>query len=129
MEGTLNIWDAGESINLKSSELFATSANFTEDMKDNVSKNVLIFNAVLSPNGKYLALGDDFCRVSIWRIDYENTSDAKDIVKCVAIYKPDIKEEDKQNDSVGICDLKWDYQSKSVSASYYGIESVIVEAV
>ena len=37
--------------------------------------------------------------------------------------------EDEQKNSVGICDLKWDYKSKSVSASYYGIDSVIVEAV
>ena len=49
MEGILNIWDAGNSTNLKSSELFANDANFTEDMRDNVTKNVLIFNAVLSP--------------------------------------------------------------------------------
>lgn len=129
MEGILNIWDAGNSTNLKSSELFANDANFTEDMRDNVTKNVLIFNAVLSPNGKYLALGDDFCRVSIWEIDFENSEEAKDLVKCVAIYKPEINLEDEQKNSVGICDLKWDYKSKSVSASYYGIDSVIVEAV
>lgn len=129
MEGILNIWDAGNSTTLKSSELFANSANFTDEMKDNVSKNVLVFNAVLSPDGKYLALGDDFCRVSIWRVEYDRADEAKDLVKCVAIYKPDISEKDEQNHSVGICDLKWDYTSRSVSASYFGIDSVIIEAV
>ncbi|KAL6454064.1 SIF2 SIR4-interacting protein SIF2 [Candida maltosa Xu316] len=125
MEGTLNIWDATTAENLKSSDIFGNEANFTEDMKSNVAKNVLVFNASLSPNGKYLALGDDYCRVSIWDISFDKR-EPKDQVKCVAIHKPELSEEDQQKVTVGICDLKWDHNSALVAASFNGIQSVIV---
>lgn len=63
MEGILNIWDAKTSENIKSSELFNNKDNFTNELKDDDNNNdttikdVLVFNAVLSPDGKYLALG------------------------------------------------------------------------
>ncbi|CAX41066.1 histone deacetylase subunit, putative [Candida dubliniensis CD36] len=129
MEGALNIWDAQTSESIKSSELFNNKDNFTDEMKDvhDTIKDVLVFNAVLSPDGKYLALGDDYCRVTIWDVDTTHYLDEpKDFVRCKAVYKPELSPEDKLKATIGICDMKWDHESKSICVSYNGMESVII---
>lgn len=135
MEGILNIWDAKTSENIKSSELFNNKDNFTNELKDDDNNNnndttikdVLVFNAVLSPDGKYLALGDDYCRVTIWDVDTTHyLNEPKDLIRCKAVYKPEISAEDKLKATIGICDMKWDHESKLICVSYNGMESVII---
>ncbi|KAG7665617.1 uncharacterized protein J8A68_000823 [[Candida] subhashii] len=139
MDGILNIWDVDNhhNTNLKSSELFKNHENFKYVDTDESRKgkeDALVFNAVMAPNGRYLALGDDYCRITIWDISLDRITKAgesKSLIRCLGIYEPDLtdlekgQEQDK-NVNVGICDLKWDYESKYVTGSYNDIESVIV---
>ncbi|KAG5419728.1 hypothetical protein I9W82_001608 [Candida metapsilosis] len=130
MEGILNIWDAESGENIKSTELFKNPENFSTDLRHHVSKDVLLFNSVLSPNGKLLAVGDDFGKVSIWDVNVKHSrNEDKSIVKCVAIYSPDIPEVDNRESTIGLSDLHWDHDSKKLAASYIGIESVIISVV
>ncbi|KAI5964507.1 hypothetical protein KGF57_000999 [Candida theae] len=128
MEGILNMWDAETGDNLKSSELFKNAENFSPEVRHNVSKDVLLFNSVLSPNGKLLAVGDDFGKVSIWDVNVKShKGEDKSFVRCVAIYTPSIPPEGETKESaIGLSDLRWDHGSKTLAASYIGIESVII---
>lgn len=130
MEGILNIWDAESGENLKSSELFKNAENFSPELRHHVSKDVLLFNSDLSPNGKLLAVGDDFGKISVWDVNIESHgSEDKSFVRCVAIYTPDIPEVENKDSTIGLSDLHWDHDSKKLAASYIGIESVIISIV
>lgn len=130
MEGILNIWDAESGETIKSSELFKNADNFSADLRHHVSKDVLLFNSVLSPNGKLLAVGDDFGKISVWDVNLEGYGyEDKSFVRCVVIYTPDIAESEERESTVGLSDLRWDHESKMLAASYIGIESVIISIV
>ncbi|EGW30354.1 uncharacterized protein SPAPADRAFT_157271 [Spathaspora passalidarum NRRL Y-27907] len=129
MDGVLNIWNSTTGKSLKHCQLLRKENFKTEQENADLIKDVLIFNVVLSPSKKYLAVGDDYCRITIWDMSLEGP---KDLVRCLGVYSPEIaqKEGEQSNghitENVGICDLKWDNESTYVSGSFNGIESVIV---
>ncbi|KAI5968597.1 hypothetical protein CANMA_002342 [Candida margitis] len=130
MEGNFNIWDAESGDNIKSSELFKNAENFSSELRHHVSKEVLLFNSVLSPNGKLLAIGDDYGKISVWDVNIDGyTSEDKSFVKCVTLYTPEIPQVEGKEATIGLCDLHWDHESKKLAASYIGIESVIISVV
>ncbi|KAI5956802.1 hypothetical protein KGF54_000419 [Candida jiufengensis] len=122
MEGILNIWDGESGEALKSCEIFKDKV-FDQD------RDMLVFNSSVSPNGKLLAVGDDYGKISIWDLNFENyTNQDKSYIKCLATYTPEIKEEteEEKQPSVGLCDLKWDHESKKLIGSYIGLDSVVI---
>lgn len=130
MEGVVNIWHASTGDVLKSTELFKNEDNFkyVGDTKLKVTSELLIFNAAVSPNKKYLAIGDDLGRVTIWDIVISRYSSkgSKDFLRCLGAYDFQIPDSSTVKDSgVGICDLRWDSKSKNICISYKGAESVI----
>ncbi|KAI3402923.2 hypothetical protein KGF56_004384 [Candida oxycetoniae] len=129
MDSVLNIWDADTGENIKSSELFKYKKNFSQDQQEHIGKNILTLNASMSPNGKLVALGDDYGKISIWNIDLATyKSQDKHFVKCVAIYVPSVPQEiDQQKSHFGLCDLKWDHDSCKLIASYLGVQSVLID--
>ncbi|RLV96559.1 SIR4-interacting protein SIF2 [Spathaspora sp. JA1] len=138
MDGILNVWNSTSGKNLKHCQLFKPE-NFTIEQEDFLDNVVLVFDAVVSPNGKYLAVGDDYCRITVWDISLEGP---KELIGCLAMYTAEIPQKKQQQEeeqeqeqqangninpgNVGICDLKWDNESKCVIGSFNGLESVIV---
>ncbi|KAK6458264.1 WD40-repeat-containing domain protein [Scheffersomyces xylosifermentans] len=136
MEGVLNIWNCTTGESLISSDLFNNTENFKfqpEDEKLKFTRDLLIFDAALSPNQRFLALGDDFGRVTIWDVDLSRYSpkSPKNFVRCLGLYNFTIPETAEENESktpgIGICDVKWDSESKNISVSYSGAESVVLK--
>ena len=47
-------------------------------------------------------LGDDYCRVTIWDVDTTHyLNEPKDLIRCKAVYKPEISAEDKLKATIG----------------------------
>ncbi|RKP31529.1 WD40 repeat-like protein [Metschnikowia bicuspidata] len=123
MEGTVNIWDAFTGDALVSANVFQNPDNFrfADDQPEVLTKNSLVFASAVSPNGKYLALGDDVGNVSMWDVLVSRYADLKDTLRCLAIYGPGYDTE------AGICDLVWDHSGRYLCVSYQGTESAVFE--
>lgn len=123
MDGSVNIWDAFTGDSLVSANVFenADNYNFKDELPELVTKNSLIFATAVSPNGKYLAIGDDSGNVSIWDICVSKYSEQKDTLRCLGLFGPTTEKE------AGICELSWDHTGKYLSACYQGIDSAVFE--
>lgn len=124
MDGSVNVWDAFTGDSLISANVFQNSDNFQfEDEQDPeiTTKNSLVFASAVSPNGKYLALGDDSGTISVWDISVSNYTDQRDLLRCLGVFSPSAGGE------AGICELVWDKTGKYLSSSYQGAESFIFE--
>ena len=121
MEGTVNIWDAFTGDALLSANVFQNPDNFcfADDQPEVLTKNSLVFASAVSPNGKYLALGDDVGNVSMWDVLVSHYVDLKDTLRCLAIYGPGYDTE------AGICELVWDHSGRYLCVSYQGTESAV----
>lgn len=123
MDGAVNIWDAFTGDLLVSANVFQNPDNFafeTEQEPELLTKNSLIFATAISPNGKFLAIGDDSGNVSIWDVLVSRYVNTKDLLRCVAVFPTPDKE-------AGICELVWDHSGKYLTACYQGTESAILE--
>lgn len=133
MDGTVNIWDAFEGSSLISTKLFKNTSNFQFEDKEKTlnTTNNLIFSVKLSPNGKWLAVGDDSGKLSIWDVEISHYSKKrKNLLRCLAVYffeLPDNDDEDLKSKELGICDIAWNSQSLRVSVSYKGTDSIIFD--
>ncbi|CAK9440174.1 uncharacterized protein LODBEIA_P42740 [Lodderomyces beijingensis] len=148
MDAVLNIWDADTGDVIKSTELFRSKNNFSEHERSLVNKDALVLISALAPSGELLAIGDDLGKITIWDVTqqksprekaeedkekerkgrYEKKKE-KNLVKCVGIYAPPIPESTQDDSTRGLCDLKWDTQSRKLIASYVGLDSVLIDAL
>ncbi|KAK6203407.1 WD40-repeat-containing domain protein [Scheffersomyces amazonensis] len=134
IDGTLNIWNAITRDNLVSTELFKNHDNFklNEESHIQINEDSLVFACALSPNLKYLAIGDDYGKVTIWDVSQDSIKQSKKqkFLKCLGIFDiqlPNIEQDSTTEHNTGICDIKWDTNSHNISVSYVGITSVILE--
>lgn len=128
MEGIVNIWNTSTGDALKSTDIFKNEENFKfEDAKLKITRDILVFNAAVSPDKKYLAISDDLGRMTVWDISIPRYSSlsSKGFLRCLGAYDFQIPESSNQESSVGICDLRWDSKSSNICISYKGAESVI----
>lgn len=121
MEGTVNIWDAFTGDCILSTNIFKNgdNYNFAEDDTAVATANALVFSAAVSPDGKYLAVGDDSGNVSFWDIHVGGYKAGGDVLRCLGIYALETKSE------YGICDLSWG--KGYLSACYKGRDSVLLQ--
>ncbi|SGZ55430.1 CIC11C00000000631 [Sungouiella intermedia] len=122
MDGAVNIWDAFSGDSIVSANIFRNPDNFRlEEDIDIDQKNALVFVASVSPDFKYLAVGDDSGNVSIWDIQLLHYRDVKDLLRCEGIYAVGKK------DDIGICDIVWDAKGTHLCVCYKGVDSIILE--
>lgn len=130
MDGVLNVWDPQTGKNIKSSQLYINLENFSESQRANftdVAKDLLLLNSSLAPSGDFLALGDELGRITVWETKIDTfTLQNRSFMKCVAIYDPQIPDSGTK-ETMGICDLKWDQDSRKLIGSYVGLDSVILD--
>lgn len=122
MDGSINIWDAFTGDSLISANVFQNPDNFQfgeEQEPELLTKNSLVFATAVSPNGKFLAIGDDSGTVSVWDIVVSKYTDQKELLRCLGVYGPPEKSE------AGICELVWDTSGSFLSACFQGAESAI----
>lgn len=118
MEGTVNLWDAFTGDALVSTNIFKNpdSYQFGEDVEIE-SKNPLVFATALSPDSRFLAIGDAAGNVSIWDVRKGK------MMRCLGMYA--FEKGDKTD--VGICDLVWDSTCHHICVCYKGADSVVLE--
>ncbi|CCE82597.1 Piso0_002329 [Millerozyma farinosa CBS 7064] len=133
MEGIINIWDGSDGKAVKSVNLTLCLEQSTLEGSD-VSlaswKDMLIYTAAVSPDGKWIALGDGSGRISIWDITVgDETKENANFLKCVGLYErpPSESNNEKPDEKAVICEVSWDQSSKKVAASYRGSSSVIFD--
>lgn len=118
MDGTVNLWDAFTGDALVTTNIFKNtdSYRFGDDLEVE-SANPLVFATALSPDSRYLAVGDAAGNVSVW----DARSRGKTL-RCLGMYayKGDTAE-------VGICDLVWDSKGKHICVCYKGTGSVVLK--
>mmetsp|Transcript_4360 Transcript_4360/g.5103 ORF Transcript_4360/g.5103 Transcript_4360/m.5103 type:complete len:606 (-) Transcript_4360:522-2339(-) len=132
MEGIVNMWSMTNGNAIISANIFKNEDNFNIPSENPASsfankKDYLIFNASVSPDHKWLAVGDDAGRISVWDISPSRYSGRrKDILRCMGYHDLEIPTDrlDTKAD-IGICDLSWDNKSLKLSVSYKGLESAI----
>lgn len=133
MEGIINIWDGSDGKAVKSVSLTLCLEQSTLEGLD-VSlaslKDMLIYTAAVSPDGKWIALGDGSGRISVWDITVgDETKENANFLKCVGLYERPSSDsnDEKPDEKAVICELSWDKSSKKVAASYRGSSSVIFD--
>lgn len=133
MEGNINVWDSSGGSNVFSSNIFETAKALPlTELKDsyNASKNALVFNAVLSPDQRWLAVGDNFGRVTVWDIEISRYIRSKKFsLRGSAYFFPPRKEalNDPTLSLFGICDISWNNASNRIAISYKGQDSIILK--
>lgn len=122
MDGAVNVWDAFSGESIVSASIFKNPDNFRfEEDIDIDQKYALVFAATVSPDSKYLAIGDDMGNVSIWDIQLLHYRGVNDLLRCVGFYAVGKKED------VGICDIVWDAKGTHLCVSYKGVDSIVLE--
>lgn len=76
-------------------------------------KNSLVYASIISPDERWLAIGDDSGNVFIWDVINHHVK---------AKFIKSIDETNK-----GLCDLSWDESSTSLSVAYKGLQSVVLK--
>ncbi|GEQ72653.1 hypothetical protein JCM33374_g6340 [Metschnikowia sp. JCM 33374] len=130
MEGSVNIWDAFTGDAIVSANVFKNPDNFkfSEENDINIStKNSLVFAAAVSPNSKFLAIGDDSGNVSVWDIHPAKYKNTKEFLRCLGIFAAVEKDANIGSSEIGICDLVWDSKNHFITVSYKGRESAILK--
>ena len=87
-----------------------------------------IFIASVSPDHRWLTVGDDAGRISIWDVAPSRYSGKrKDVLRCMGCHDLEIPSTERLENKadIGICDLAWDNTSLKLSVSYKGLESAI----
>lgn len=135
MEGIVNMWNTTNGEAIVSANIFKNENNFNLAELENAGsfaekKDALVFIAVASPDNKWLAVGDDSGRVSVWDVSPSRYSGKrKDILRCMGCHDLDILSRGESkldySSSIGICDLAWDNHSLKLSVSYKGLESAV----
>lgn len=118
MEGNTNIWDANSGESVVSTSIYKKENYRFDDSHTEAGGDSLVFSAKLSPNGRWLAIGEDSGVVSVWDV----ASYTSKLLKCLGVYFFEKKEE---NTDVGMCDIAWDSKSLKISVAYKGTDSVI----
>lgn len=122
MEGAVNVWDAFSGEPLVSSRIFSNPNNFHfDDEIDIDQKKSLVFAASISPDSKFLAVGDDLGNVSIWDVQVLHYRGTKDVLRCLGVYAVGKRED------VGICDIVWDSSGKHICVCYKGVDSIVLD--
>lgn len=121
IDGTIRLWNSKESQPLQVVNIFKDEGayKFNEEDKVTMGHGSLIYSCALSPSGKWLVIGDDTGRITVWDVT---------TVKCRAIFDHfaadgSILDPESGN---GVCDISWDNNSTSVSVSYKGTSSVVL---
>lgn len=133
MEGIVNIWDGTNGKAVKSVSLaLCLEESILEGLEVSLSslKNMLIYTAAVSPDGKWIALGDGSGRITVWDITVgDETKGNANFLKCVGLYErpSSVSNDEKPEEKAVICELAWDQSSKKVAASYQGSSSVIFD--
>lgn len=123
MDGSVNVWDAFTGDSLLSANVFLNPDNFqfSEDQEPELlTKNSLIFAAAVSPNGKFLALGDDSGTVSVWDVVVSKYTEQKDLLRCFGVFAP------ASGAEAGICEISWDSSGTYISVCYQDTESAVL---
>lgn len=103
IDGTIINWNVTEK-SIKSQK------NIFKSLK---VKNSLVYASTISPNEKWLAIGDDSGNVYIWDLITHQVKGKF------------IKSIDDTNK--GLCDLSWDESSSSLSVAYKGLPSIVLK--
>lgn len=153
MEGVINIWNVKSGEVIVSSNISETtkeSIRIEKEGEDDIMKDVdaeneelkqetnneqeldkfILFNASVSSNKKWLVLGDDLGRVTIWDVSLEYYPKKKDgsthsVLRCLGVYEND--NVTSNSTDVGICDISWSSVSNKVCVSYKGCDSVVFD--
>ncbi|CAH2350404.1 SIR4-interacting protein Sif2p [[Candida] railenensis] len=153
MEGVINIWNvkSGEVIvSTNISETTKESIRIEKEGEDDIMKDVdaeneeqkqetktrqesdkfILFNASVSSNNKWLVLGDDLGRVTIWDVSLESYPKKVDgsthsVLRCLGVYEHEGVKSDSTD--IGICDISWSSVSNKVCVSYKGCDSVVFD--
>ncbi|CUM45117.1 uncharacterized protein AC631_00932 [Debaryomyces fabryi] len=132
MEGIVNMWSMANGDAIISANVFKNEDNFNFPSENTATsfankKDSLIFNASVSPDNNWLAIGDDAGRISVWDIAPSRYSGRrKDVLRCMGCHDLQILKDTLDNKvDIGICDLSWDNSSLKLSVSYKGLESAI----
>lgn len=127
MKGDVNVWDGNTGDAVLSSGLFKKENFRFEDSRAEIGGDSLVFSAKLSPNGKWLAIGEDSGIISVWevpsnlKVPSQSTVHSK-LLKCLGVF---FFEKPEDTTEVGMCDIAWDSKSAKISVSYKGTDSVI----
>ena len=134
MEGNINLWDSLGGDNVFSTNIFETARLLPHtDLSDSyhATKNALVFSAVLSPDQKWLAVGDNFGRVTVWDVDLRRyVKGEKFRLQGSAYFFPlskDAINDPKTLSLFGICDISWNNASSRIAISYKGRDSIILK--
>lgn len=127
MKGDINIWDGNTGEAILSSSLFKKENFRFEESQADIGGDSLVFSAKLSPNGKWLAIGEDSGVVSVWEVPSNlklpsQGSFSSKLLKCLGVF---FFEKPQDTTEVGMCDISWDSKSAKISVSYKGTDSVI----
>ncbi|CAK7891735.1 SIR4-interacting protein Sif2p [[Candida] anglica] len=137
MDGVVNIWNVkgGEAQILISANVSAAGPESFQyegktpedtDEKELQSKGISIFNATVSLNRKWLVLGDDSGRVSVWDISLDHYPQGRSKwLYCVGEYK--LADDVASTSERGICDITWSKRSNKVCVSYKGHDSIVFD--
>ena len=133
MEGIVNMWNTTSGEAIVSTNVFKNEDNFNLPTDNTVTsfankKDSLIFIASVSPDHRWLAVGDDAGRISIWDVAPSRYSGKrKDVLRCMGCHDLEIPSTERLENKadIGICDLAWDNTSLKLSVSYKGLESAI----
>lgn len=121
MEGTVTVWDAFTGELLLSANVFDNADNFRFGPDQTLTtRHSLVYGSSVSPDCCFLALGDDVGNVTVWDIQTPRYRGTRDLLRCVAVYGVD------EQPDVGVSELAWAADNKSICVSYKGRDSVVL---
>ncbi|EGV62562.1 hypothetical protein PSN45_000237 [Yamadazyma tenuis] len=121
INGTIRTWSLDKESPTDSVNIFRDDSCYNFDDKEPLKNNgSIVYAAELSPDGKWLALGDDAGRVSIWDVSVSP--------RCKGIFDQhdfdgSILNAESGN---GISFISWNQGSDNLSVSFHGAPSVII---
>lgn len=119
IDGTIRIWNAEAVELVQKINIFTDDSAYKfEDDKLTKGHGSLVYSTALSPNGKWLVIGDDKGRITIWDMS---------IGKCRGLFDP-VAVDGSILDSEaghGVCDISWNTTNSNISVSYKGTASTV----
>lgn len=129
IDGTMRLWNTKTEKLITSTNIFNSEGYKLDDENNSLSTGTFLFNGAVSPNEKWLAIGDDTGRVTVWNVDIHGTNQVDGFkFKCHGVFHHYTSEGSIINaeDGAGICNISWCKSSQKFCVSYKGTSSVII---